>query len=833
MKNKVLFLQILVWSVSSLSNAQEVPILDYMVDLNNQVKLTVASTEDHYYVLHVRHNSLDEFEQATAISIGKNGTITLTEPLSAYPADHYKVTEYLISAPVDTDSDGLNDLVELADLSTKSPLNSAHSIDFKDGVVYISDRSTFKKLSYQAPPGGANPTVDDFEELKFFIHNRDAAEPELYFINSNTHTLHTHFANSIGYTNDGTLMTGTITFHPFVVAPNGTLGTYRFFFQPNNSFSFEYIQKAMELLAANMPFLKNNLCYYPLEQVGLPLYFQELAKYDASRVCVLFEDDLYADVNYLALHVAEGYGLLRVMNANETPNSRDVVLYEALPNELPRVGGMITTVMQTPLSHVNLRAIQDNVPNAFIRDALQAPGIDSLIGKYVYYKADRPNFTIRAATQQEVDAFYESIRPSIGQIPIRDLSKTKIKPLDSISFAESASFGVKCANVATMRGFGFPEGTIPDGFGIPFYFYDAFMQYNGLYAKAQNMLEDAAFQSDFNIQILRLAEFRQTIKEADMPSWMMDELKAMQQSFPAGSSIRCRSSTNNEDLPGFSGAGLYDSYTQHPDEGHISKSIKQVYASLWNFRAFDEREFYRVDHFMTAMGVLLHPNHENEQANGVGVSIDPIYQTTGTYYLNTQVGEDLVTNPNALSVPEEILLDAISVTDDDYFVMNPSNQVPLDTLILKAPNLDQMRVFLSTIHQEFQVLYDAVGEEGFAMEIEYKINAEGALVIKQARPWASFWAKNNPPIDTSSTIIGLKVYPNPFGDVLYLDCACETEIRLEIYTALGQKVGSELVDFRKSHRQLDVTQLEVGVYFLRGLDSFGGRYFSGKVLKIR
>ena len=65
---------------------------------------------------------------------------------------------------------------------------------------------------------------------------------------------------------------------------------------------------------------------------------------------------------------------------------------------------------------------------------------------------------------------------------------------------------------------------------------------------------------------------------------MTEAFGPLHKSFPEGRSIRCRSSTNNEDLPGFSGAGLYDSTTHHPLEGHLSKSIKQVYASLWNFR---------------------------------------------------------------------------------------------------------------------------------------------------------------------------------------------------------------------------------------------------------
>ncbi len=832
MKKQSTILLLLLLITGTTSYAQQVPILEYVVDANGQVLITVASTVDHYYVLHVRHTPSSAFEQATAMVIGKNGTSTLTESLSAYPEAHYKVTEHLITQPADTDMDGKNDMVEYADLTTQSPLNAAPTIDFQNGVVYIPDRLTFKKLSYIAP-SNPNPALNNLEAVKFYITDRESEDPKLYFVNSNTHSLHTDFASAIGLFNNGTLMTGSIIFHPSVVAPNGTLGTYRFIFKSNNVFSFKYVQKAIELLAANLPFLKNNLCYYPLPQVGLPLYIQEKATYDASRICVTLESDLFANVEYLALHPAEGFGFLRVMPLDETPNSRDLVLYEALPNDLPRVGGIITTVMQTPLSHVNLRAIQDNIPNAFIRDAITQPDIAALIGKWVYYKVEQSNFTIREASQQEVDAFYETKRPKVMQIPIRDLSQTKIRPLDSISFAQSVSFGAKCANVATMRRFGFPDGTIPNGYGIPFYFYDEFMKYNGFYDQARNMIANPLFQSDFEVKIERLEDFRKKIKSAQMPVWMMTELKALQESFSSETPIRCRSSTNNEDLPGFSGAGLYDSKTQHPDEGHLSKSIKQVYASMWNYRAFDERDFHRIDHFAAAMGILVHPNHENEQANGVGVSTDPIYQTEGTYYLNTQIGEDLITNPNALSIPEEILLDAVSATEDDYLVINPSNQVPPNNLIMQPVFLDQMRIFLSTIHDEFQVLYHAEGKEGFAMEIEYKINESGQLTIKQARPWARFWNQPQIPIDTSSQKIGLNAYPNPFGDILYVDCTCETEVLFEIYNLLGQKVGETQIDFRKSHRQISTSHLSTGLYVLRGLDKVGGHYFSGKLVKAK
>ena len=229
------------------------------------------------------------------------------------------------------------------------------------------------------------------------------------------------------------------------------------------------------------------------------------------------------------------------------------------------------------------------------------------MNNYVYYKAENETFQFREATL-EVNNWYDALRPTEPQIPERDLSITEIVPLDEIEFDMSTAFGAKCSNVATMRSFGLPEGTIPDGFGIPFYFYDEFMQYNNFYLEAQVMIDNPAFQNDINFRIDRLKMFRDDIKDAPMPQWMMDQLQAIHDDFPVGTKVRCRSSTNNEDLPGFSGAGLYTSKTQHLDEGHISKSIKQVYASMWNFRAYEERDFYRVDHFMAAMGVLCHPN---------------------------------------------------------------------------------------------------------------------------------------------------------------------------------------------------------------------------------
>ena len=387
-------------------------------------------------------------------------------------------------------------------------------------------------------------------------------------------------------------------------------------------------------------------------------------------------------------------------------------------------------------SHTSTFArFRDKVPNAFITKAWENSTIAPLIGKYVYYQVDADGFEIREATLKEVETHFADLRPSKVQTPERDLSVNRILPLDDIGFTDASHFGVKTANLATLRTFGFPEGTVPNGFGIPFYFYDEFMKHNGFYEQLEHLLGSPMFQREQDTKVTELEKFRTEIKNGGIPAWMMDALSELQTAFPEGTSLRCRSSTNNEDLPGFSGAGLYDSYTHHPNEGHLSKSIKQVFASLWNFRAFEARDFYRIDHFVTAMGVLVHPNFADELANGVAVTDDVVYQTVGNYYLNVQVGEDLVTNPEEQSIPEEILMDWWD--SNNYRVVKTSNRPVDNKRILTDAHLRELSRYLGVIHNKFSQLSGPAGQTAdFAMEIEFKITSEGKLSIKQARPWA-------------------------------------------------------------------------------------------------
>ena len=689
------------------------------------VPIVVASTADDYFVLYVSHDvDGTDVDLPVLVKRGEAGTTTLEENVEALPVERYSVEKYLIADPADVDGDCVDDITELDDLGAMNPVNPAVAIDINDGALAVPDNQTFDALA-QA------------ESFKFILLGMNTDRPSVYFLNATTYPLHPQFLDDKGIGRQQALV-GVVLYSRNLVAPNGSNGLYLYTlrgFSSRYSFSFSLVERANALLAASMPLINDNLAFYVRNDQLLDIQ-SDLPLYQASRITLIFDDP---KITFRSLNEGVGYGLLRALSPGERPHSRDVVIYEALPNELPRVAGIITTVPQTPLSHVNLRAVQNGVPNAFIRGAVDDANVDALIDKLVRFEVTGTGYSIDAATKTEVDAHFASSRPAQEQTPQRDLSITEIIPLSDIGFDHWDAFGVKAANVAVLSTRGFSEGTVPDGFAIPFYFYDEFMKHNNFYTRIETMLADSDFQGDINnAQEEQLKELRDDIEDAETPAWILTALAEMNEGFPEGIHRRYRSSTNNEDLPGFNGAGLYDSKSQKPDEDvedGLDKSLKEVYASLWNYRAFIERDFHRVDHLEAAMGILVHPSYQDELLNGVAVTFDPVYGWDGYYYVNSQVEEDLVTNPDALSRPEELLLGPHGGRFGTQFFLATSSQVAPGTLLMSDAQLTQLRQHLTVIHDHFKGLYNPAADEPFAMEIEFKITSEDVLAIKPARPW--------------------------------------------------------------------------------------------------
>ena len=118
----------------------------------------------------------------------------------------------------------------------------------------------------------------------------------------------------------------------------------------------------------------------------------------------------------------------------------------------------------------------------------------------------------------------------------------------------------------------------------------------------------------------------------------------------------------------------------------------------------------------------------------MGVTKNPFDPAWSGYYINAQAGENLVTNPLPNSIPEEFLIAPYAgATKYEVQYVTFSNQVPEGQLVLTRAQAELLADQMSLIQYYFKSYYK--GGADFGMEIEWKILSNGALQIKQARPW--------------------------------------------------------------------------------------------------
>ena len=626
---------------------------------------------------------------------------------------------------------------------------AAVAIPKSQGVLKLADRAAFEAMARRDDvPGAAGA-----REVKFLMTGVDTASPQLYFINSKNIVYHWDFAtkalgmplsneefNAQTYFRDQRKnLAGTIVAHDAFAGAGGTKGMYAVEFWPTDPVKAKHVAMAFKEIEKQMPFAKGQLAYHPAGNTQEALFKKETAELKRLGVKSIDTGTLFKNQTFSALNQGEGYGVLRVIDpsvaGNRPPTTRDVVIFKSLPNDLSHVGGVISETPQTSLSHINLKAKQNDTPNAYLKDAANDPKVKPFIGKLVHYKVGPDGIELSAATQAQADAWLEKMRPTRTQVPPKDLSLTSIVSLDRLGQADAKKVGAKAANLAELRKI-LPNNTSPGGQAIPFSFYDKFMKSNGLDVAAKQMMADPRFKSDPAVREQMLEDFRRRIRRADIPADLATKIGNAQKAFPAGEPIRARSSTNNEDMEGFNGAGLYDSYTHRADEGHLGETVKQVWASLWNFRAFEEREFHRIDHMGAAMAVLLTRNYDDEKANGVAVTKNVYDPNWPGLYVNVQVGESLVTNPDPSATPDELLLSRIGEHGEwETQYIRDSSLTQGGKHVLTEAQLKQLTTALNTIQDHFKRTYGKQNDPKFAMDVEFKIDPAGKLIVKQARPW--------------------------------------------------------------------------------------------------
>jgi Pyruvate phosphate dikinase, AMP/ATP-binding domain len=371
-------------------------------------------------------------------------------------------------------------------------------------------------------------------------------------------------------------------------------------------------------------------------------------------------DELYKSAEYQAFNKGRAVGRLRVVPVGTAYESlifdrHDIVLLQESYPDITPVAGILATAFSTPLSHVNLRAGAWRIPNAGDKKAREKYA--RLDGKVVYYEVTDTRLTLREATAAEITELEHVIAKGRQvELPPADVASPRLAMLTRMRAKDVVVYGTKAANLGEVVTANLPGVKVPVGFGVPFFYYVQHMTRNKLDGKLDAILGDARFKTDPVWRKQALEGLRKAIVEAPIDPATLDMIYKRVQIKLGGRGVFVRSSTNAEDLPGFNGAGLYDTVANVVGKKPIGEALKTVWASLWNLRAVDEREAFGIDHRKVFSGVLVQVG-VNATAAGVLVTKN-LWDTTDDhgFTINAKFGLGMRV-VEGQKVPEQIIFD--------------------------------------------------------------------------------------------------------------------------------------------------------------------------------
>jgi hypothetical protein len=348
--------------------------------------------------------------------------------------------------------------------------------------------------------------------------------------------------------------------------------------------------------------------------------------------------------DYVPLHLARNIGVLRIIDriTDETIIDRnEIVILREPPLQLTPCSGVITTTFGTPLAHVNLLARGWGIPNAYIKGAAET--FKLLVGKFVYFETREDGFTLRPAEASETAEYGRRMAQRSDLItPPADLDFRELTPLGNQRRADARRFGAKAANlgeVAFSARVGLVRGiSVPPGFSVPFFYYSQFIRENGLEGAIVEMLSNDRFNHDPAYRKQRLAEMRARIEHGRLNPAFSRAIASRMHTMLGTKGVFARSSTNAEDLEHFSGAGLYTTVPNVLGRESLLEAIRKVWASIWNYEAYEARESAGINHAAVYPSVLIQEGVPAEAA-GVLITTNPFDKEDGAgVYINAKRG---------------------------------------------------------------------------------------------------------------------------------------------------------------------------------------------------
>ena len=351
---------------------------------------------------------------------------------------------------------------------------------------------------------------------------------------------------------------------------------------------------------------------------------QEEASASIEGLARVLQTEISKSQEYEALNVAKGLGRIHIipkLDDHVEIGFNEILVLDEVPVQLPPVAGIITTKPSTPLSHINLLAKGWGIPNVYVKNAQEL--LKAYDGWWVEFDARRDDYSIKRADNNALNEYQKRLKERLDVMkPHSDLSVTKIANLSEQRATSVIAYGAKSANLGELIHARIPGFAVPPGFTIPFFYYDQFLRENKLGDAIYRMLNDQNFVHDPAYRKRYLAKLRGEFQQGRINAELRNEILRRWHGEFSGKGVFARSSTNSEDLPNFNGAGLYTSMPNLRTDDQLIEGVKTVWASVWNYEAYEARERAGIEHTKIYMAVLIQQGI-NSESSGVMITADP------------------------------------------------------------------------------------------------------------------------------------------------------------------------------------------------------------------
>lgn len=470
----------------------------------------------------------------------------------------------------------------------------------------------------------------------------------------------------------------------------------------------------------------------------------ELKSQLSKDIPLLTPEEVYSKQTYQPLSKYSNHGrVVIVRNWKEQAKdirSTDILLLEDIPPSFPLVAGVVVTQFQTPLSHVSLLGQNRKIPVCAYTKLFENQNLLALEGKIVKYTVEQDTFRLEIA-----DVTLNGIERSRTPIKLKcDFSQDTLIAAQYIRERDSKSIGNKAANFGLLMEYSekIDFKTPESAFAIPFSFYKKHTIKSGIDPLLAQLLQKDNLNRDQASIERDLRLIRDKIMNTPIDPILLSDIEKMILRLGNHRRLRFRSSTNAEDRDGFSGAGLYTSKTGElgNEKKPIDVAIKKVWASLWSYGAFMEREAFNIDHTTVAMGILAHRSFPDEAVNGVAITTNLYRDNYLGFVVNAQLGNENVVDPT-----NGVTCDQMIIYPDEKVAGYGRNGGSIDIITYSSINNGKLVMTDAEIKNLANVLerikrqylrkhYTDKSYLNFGLDLEFKLDGKTRqLYIKQMR----------------------------------------------------------------------------------------------------